>query len=112
MLLVWAIILVCHVAAKNFAGMMILRFVLGMFEAGISPAIMNITSMFYTRSEQPFRMCLFLAFNGMATMVGALLGYGLGHATNHSLKAWQLIFLVIGVLNFAWGIIFVSLPPI
>ncbi|KAL0258206.1 hypothetical protein SLS55_007379 [Diplodia seriata] len=111
MLLIWAVILVCHVAAKNFAGMMVLRFVLGMFEAGISPAIMNITSMFYTRSEQPFRMCLFLAFNGMATMVGALLGYGLGHAKDHSLKAWQLIFLVIGVLNFAWGLIFLWLMP-
>ncbi|EKG15082.1 Major facilitator superfamily [Macrophomina phaseolina MS6] len=111
MLLIWAVILVCHVAAKNYAGMMVLRFILGMFEAGISPAIMNITSMFYTRSEQPFRMCLFLAFNGMATMVGALLGYGLGHAHNHSLKAWQLIFLVIGVLNFAWGIIFLWLMP-
>ncbi|OJD31382.1 mfs allantoate transporter [Diplodia corticola] len=111
MLLVWAVILVCHVAAKDFAGMMVLRFTLGMFEAGISPAIMNITSMFYTRSEQPLRMCLFLAFNGMATMVGALLGYGLGHATDHSLKAWQLIFLVIGALNFAWGVVFLWLMP-
>ncbi|KAF2139049.1 uncharacterized protein K452DRAFT_320678 [Aplosporella prunicola CBS 121167] len=111
MILFWAIILVCHVAARGYAGMLVLRFVLGMFEAGISPSIMNITSMFYTRSEQPFRMCLFLAFNGMATMVGALLGYGLGHAMDSTLKSWQLIFLVIGLMNFVWAFVFLWFMP-
>ena len=72
MIFIWAILLICHVAAKNYAGMLALRFLLGMFEASISPAIMNICSLFYTREEQPLRMCIFLAFNGMATMVGAL----------------------------------------
>lgn len=68
-ILVWAILLVCHIWAKNYAGILSIRFILGMFEAGISPAIMAIVSMFYKRSEQPTRMCIFLAFNGMATMV-------------------------------------------
>ncbi|KAK5004714.1 hypothetical protein LTR28_008560, partial [Elasticomyces elasticus] len=108
MIVVWSVLLCCHAAVKNYAGMLVIRFLLGMFEAGISPAIMNIVSVFYTRAEQPLRMCVFLAFNGMATMVGALLGYGLGHAHGTALKSWQLIFLVIGVLNFVWGWIFVS----
>lgn len=75
MIFLWAILLVCHIAAKNYAGILALRFLLGMFEASISPAIMNICSLFYTREEQPLRMCVFLAFNGMATMVGALRKY-------------------------------------
>ncbi|KAF1848617.1 allantoin permease [Cucurbitaria berberidis CBS 394.84] len=111
MILLWSILLGCHVAAKNYAGILALRFLLGMFEASISPAIMNIVSMFYTRSEQPLRMCVFLAFNGMATMVGALLGYGLGHAHSPHIKTWQLIFLVIGLLNFVWGWIFLWVMP-
>lgn len=111
MILIWSILLCCHVAAKNYAGMLVLRFLLGMFEASISPAIMNIVSMFYTREEQPLRMCVFLAFNGMATMVGALLGYGLGHAQNGSLKTWQLIFLVIGLINFVWSWVFLWVMP-
>lgn len=36
-------------------------------------------------------------------MVGALLGYGLGHVHGTALKSWQLIFLVIGLMNFVWG---------
>lgn len=111
MILIWSIILCCHVVAKNYTGMLILRFLLGMFEASISPAIMNIVSMFYTRSEQPLRMCVFLAFNGMATMIGALLSYGLGHAHNPNLKIWQLIFLVIGLMNFVWAWVFLWVMP-
>ncbi|EDU41251.1 ProP Permease of the major facilitator superfamily [Pyrenophora tritici-repentis] len=111
MILLWSILLCCHVAAKNYAGMLALRFLLGMFEASISPAIMNIVSMFYTRDEQPLRMCVFLAFNGVATMVGALLGYGLGHAHSSHIKTWQLIFLVIGLLNFVWAWVFLWVMP-
>jgi len=111
MILCWSIILICHIWAKNYAGILVLRFILGMFEAGISPAIMAIVSMFYKRSEQPTRMCVFLAFNGMATMVGALLGYGLGHASETKLKPWQLIFMVIGLLNFAWCFVFLWFIP-
>jgi predicted MFS family arabinose efflux permease len=111
MIFTWSILLCCHVAAKNYAGMLVLRFLLGMFEASISPAIMNIVSMFYTRDEQPLRMCIFLAFNGMATMIGALLGYGLGYADSDKIKTWQLIFLVIGLMNFVWSFVFLWIMP-
>lgn len=111
MIVLWSLLLCCHVAAKNYAGILALRFLLGMFEASISPAIMNLVSMFYTRAEQPLRMCIFLAFNGMATMVGALLGYGLGHAHSPHIKTWQLIFLVIGLLNFVWAWFFLWMMP-
>lgn len=111
MLFVWAIILIAHIGCQNYAGMLVVRFILGMFEAGISPACMMICSMFYTREEQPFRMCTFLSCNGIATMVGALLGYGLGHATNASVKPWKLIFLVIGLLNLVWAVVFIWLCP-
>ena len=92
MILIWSVLLCCHVAAKNYACMLALRFLLGMFDASISPAIMNIVSMFYTRSEQPLRMCVFLAFNGVATMVGALLVFWYGIAPDvqkHSGTNWE-----------------------
>ena len=72
---------------------------------------MNFTSMFYKRSEQPLRMSLWLSGNGMATMVGALLGFGLGHSHNTSLKSWQLIFLTIGLMNLVTGMLFLWIMP-
>lgn len=37
MILIWAVILISHVGAKNYAGILVLRFLLGMAEAGVSP---------------------------------------------------------------------------
>lgn len=108
MILLWSILLCCNAAVKNYAGILAIRLLLGVCEAGISPAIMNIVAMFYTRSEQPLRMCIFLGFNGMSTIIGSLLGYGLGHVSGAALVSWQLIFLVIGAMNFVWSIVFVS----
>ncbi|KAK6457221.1 allantoate permease [Scheffersomyces xylosifermentans] len=111
MLFTWAIILIGHIGLTNYGGALVVRFILGMFEASISPSCMLICSSFYTIKNQPIRMCIFLSFNGVATMVGALLGFALGHATNSSLKPWKLIFLVIGLLNLVWSLIFLWLCP-
>lgn len=111
MLVVWAIILIGHIGARNYGGILVLRFILGMFEAGISPSCMMICGMFYSREDQPFRMCTFLSCNGIATVVGALLGFGLGHVNNAKLESWKLIFLVIGLMNFVWAIFFLWLTP-
>ncbi|EMC93750.1 hypothetical protein BAUCODRAFT_567318 [Baudoinia panamericana UAMH 10762] len=111
MIFIWSVLLCCHVAAKNYAGILVLRFLLGMGEAGISPSIMNIVAMFYSRSEQPLRMCIFLGFNGASTVVGSLLGYGLGHIKGTALVSWQWIFLVIGLMNFVWSIVFLLFMP-
>lgn len=111
MLFSWSIILVGHVGLKNYPGALVIRFLLGMFEAGISPSCMMICGSFYTIQQQPIRMCLFLSFNGIATMLGALLAFGLGHVENATVTQWQLIFLVIGLINFVWSIIFFWFCP-
>ncbi|PVH14739.1 uncharacterized protein CXQ87_005015 [Candidozyma duobushaemuli] len=111
MIFVWAIILIAHMGTKNYAGMLVVRFVLGMFEAGISPSCMMICGMFYSRQDQPFRMCTFLSFNGVATILGGLLGFGLGHVNSAAVASWKLIFMVIGLINFVWSIIFLWVTP-
>lgn len=111
MILVWAVLLIAHIGAKNYGGILVLRFILGMFEAGISPSCMMICGMFYTHKEQPLRMCAFLSCNGIATILGALLGFGLGHSHNTSLASWKLIFLTFGLLNLAWSIVFLLITP-
>lgn len=94
MLLTWGGLLVATVGAKNFAGIMTLRFLLGAFEACIGPAWMLLTSMFWTRKEQPLRMCIWLGCNGISQMLGAGISWGLGHSNNTHLEPWQLVFLV------------------
>ncbi|RMY85031.1 hypothetical protein D0864_07409 [Hortaea werneckii] len=110
-ILLWSLLVCLHAVARNYAGMLALRFFLGMAEAGIAPSCMNIISMWFTRSETPLRMCISLAFNGLAYIVASLVSYGLGHVTEAAVTPWQLIFLTYGGLNFVWGVVFLLLVP-
>ncbi|KAF9880446.1 hypothetical protein CkaCkLH20_02400 [Colletotrichum karsti] len=105
MILCWGVLLVATVGAKNFAGIMTLRFILGGLEACIGPAWMLVTSMFWTRDEQPLRMCIWLGCNGISLMLGSGISWGLGTTTHTALASWQLIFLVIGVITLFFGAI-------
>ncbi len=110
-LCIWGTLLMCMVASKNFQTIMALRFLLGGAESCIGPAWMLLTSMYWTRAEQPFRMSWWLGCNGLSSLAGAGIAYGLGHATHATLTPWQLIFLVVGILSFVSGIVaFILLP--
>ncbi|CVL02569.1 uncharacterized protein FMAN_00073 [Fusarium mangiferae] len=87
------VLLVFKVGAKNFAGMMVLRFLLGALEACVGPAWMLTASMFWKRDEQPLRMCIWLGCNGISLMLGAGPSLGLGHTENTHLEPWQLVFI-------------------
>jgi MFS family permease len=51
----WGGVLMCHAACENFAGLIVVRFLLGVGEAAMAPGCALITGMFYTRQEQPLR---------------------------------------------------------
>ena len=50
--------LCCHVAVRSYAGMLAIRFILSMFEAGIRPETTNIVTMFHTRDERLLRIAI------------------------------------------------------
>ncbi|CAI5759036.1 unnamed protein product [Candida verbasci] len=111
MVFCWSIILFGHVGLTNYAGAMVIRFILGCFEAGISPSCMALNQAFFPIKQQSLRMCIFLAFNGIATILGAVLAYGLGNAPTQSIQTWKLIFLTIGGINCVWSIVFFFFCP-
>jgi MFS family permease len=51
----WGAILACHAACHNYAGFMVVRFLLGMMEASVAPGFSFLTGKFYKRGEQPLR---------------------------------------------------------
>lgn len=70
----WGALLMAQAAAKNFAGLLALRILSGAFEAIADPAFMLITSMYFTRAEQPTRISVWYAFNGVGVAGGGLIG--------------------------------------
>lgn len=46
----------------NFGGLMACRFLLGLFEACLSPGFLAMTTRWYRQEEQPFRFALWVRF--------------------------------------------------
>ncbi|KAJ5370371.1 uncharacterized protein N7496_006463 [Penicillium cataractarum] len=100
--ILWAIVLACHAATKNFATLMVTRFLLGCTEASLSPGFTLITSLWYRTSEQPLRAGIWFCGNSLSLIFGNLIAVGILQI-KHSLKAWQWLFIIFGLATFAWG---------
>lgn len=101
--IIWGILMLGHLGLRNFAGFMVIRFLLGVAESVVTPGFVLYTSMFYTRKEQVWRTMLWAAMQGCFSIVTALISYGLGHITNTALRPWMYIFLVLGLLSLIVG---------
>ncbi|KAI1361854.1 major facilitator superfamily domain-containing protein [Xylaria arbuscula] len=99
LILGWGIASAAIAACHNFQTLLVTRFFLGLFEAGCLPLFSIITSQWYRRAEQPVRVAAWYGTNGIATIVAAALSYGLGHINSPLLKAWQIIFLFVGLVT-------------
>ncbi|KAJ5935055.1 hypothetical protein N7466_004602 [Penicillium verhagenii] len=106
----WGFFLMLQAAAKNFTQLVVLRVISGAAEACSDPAFMLITSMWYTRRQQPIRIGLWYTANGFGIAVGGLLGYGIGQIKGE-LSSWKYEFLIIGALCACWGIVMIIFLP-
>ncbi|KAJ5488434.1 hypothetical protein N7453_011888 [Penicillium expansum] len=80
-------------------------------EASIAPGFALITGMFYTRSEQPSRQAAWFVGNSIAVLLGGLIAYGIGNIHITAIAQWQLLFLILGAITSAYGVIlFFTLP--
>ncbi|KUI53631.1 hypothetical protein VP1G_01042 [Cytospora mali] len=106
----WGVFLIAQAGATNFTALAVLRALSGAAEACADPSFMLITSMWYTRRQQPIRIGLWYTANGFGIALGGLLGYGIGHIRG-SLPSWKYEFIIIGCLCSVWGIVmFLCLP--
>ncbi|GJC82910.1 putative transporter C460.05 [Colletotrichum liriopes] len=97
----WGIVIACSAAATNFPALMVVRFLLGVFESCVQPAFII---MLYTKREQSILTSLWYCMTGVQLMVGGIIAWGASHYNGHDIKSWQLLFLVLGVATCAWGL--------
>ncbi|KAJ5687514.1 hypothetical protein N7536_010133 [Penicillium majusculum] len=92
----WGVASILQAATVNFAGIVALRCLIGLFEAGFAPGVALFLSFFYHRSEMGFRYGLFISFSPIANCFASALAYGIVHAKS-SLSQWQLLFIIEGI---------------
>ncbi|KAK6718832.1 hypothetical protein SNK05_001979 [Fusarium graminearum] len=107
--IIWGAILCLTAACHNFTGLAICRFLLGTFEAVITPAFMLIVSQWFRRETQPSRAGLFYCFNGFGAMFGGILFYGVGQAKGWAV--WRTIYVLCGGMTICWGIVLFFFLP-
>ncbi|RMD41179.1 hypothetical protein DV735_g3944, partial [Chaetothyriales sp. CBS 134920] len=106
----WAAILMCMAVGKDFAGLSVLRTLLGVFEAAINPGFTIITSMFYKPDEHALRHGIWYGGASIAYIFGGILSYGISFI-HGSLSTWKILFLLFGGITLAWGVAMYWLLP-
>jgi MFS family permease len=82
------------------------RFLLGVFEAGMLPGVAYYLSRWYRRSELTFRLSMYIVMAPLAGAFGGLLASGiLTMSSMGELKTWRMIFAIEGIITCILGII-------
>lgn len=82
------------------------RFILGIFEAGMFPGIAYYLSRWYRRSELAFRLSIYISMGSFAGAFGGLLASGILSLTNFGwLHEWRMIFAIEGIITIGLALI-------
>ena len=99
---VWAVATACTALAKNFTGLLLARFFLGIIEAPYYPGALYILSIFYTRKEIATRISILYTGNILATAFAGLIAAGIFHGLDqvHGIAGWRWLFILQGSATF------------
>ncbi|KAL2820980.1 major facilitator superfamily domain-containing protein [Aspergillus cavernicola] len=101
----WGIITMCQGFVHNFGEIVALRFILGVFEAGVFPGCMYILAMYYPRYELQWRFGMFFPSSTLAGAFGGLLAYAIAKMDGlGGLDGWRWIFIIEGMITVTYGI--------
>lgn len=115
-IILWGTTLALHSVAKNFTHILILRILLGIFEAVCQPSFVYLSGMWYKREEQAATVSYWYMMNGGQQIVGGLLAYCFSLIKSppkgsSPLKSWQAIFITYGCFSVLWGVFVLFYMP-
>lgn len=98
----WAVVSALTALSKDFKGLLLTRFFLGITEAPYYPGALYILSIFYTRKEIATRISILYTGNILATAFAGLIAAGIFHGMDDlaGLTGWQWLFILQGAVTF------------
>ena len=105
---------ICQGLVQNYAGLLVTRFFLGLFETGMFPGCFYLLGMWYRREEAQKRYSLFFSSTSLAGAFGGLLASAIGKMDGIAgYHGWRWIFILEGSLTVLVGLIFfLSFPSL
>eukprot|EP01112_Ceratiomyxa_fruticulosa_P009080 TRINITY_DN2368_c0_g1_i1.p1 TRINITY_DN2368_c0_g1~~TRINITY_DN2368_c0_g1_i1.p1 ORF type:complete len:454 (+),score=50.40 TRINITY_DN2368_c0_g1_i1:195-1556(+) len=101
----WGLLTVAIMFCKNFAGLMVVRALLGCAESGLFPGLVFYFTFWFNKKERAMKIAMFFVFSAVAGVFGGLLAYGILKMDGVlNLKGWQWLFLIEGGISVLVGI--------
>ncbi|KAB8072469.1 putative MFS transporter [Aspergillus leporis] len=101
----WGIIMTLTGLVQNFAGMLVTRFLLGVFEAGFFPGAVYLCTFWYMPKDLSTRVAVFYCASALSGAFSGLLAAGIAQMDGvGGQEGWRWIFLLEGIVTVALGV--------
>ena len=101
MCFVWGATMVFHAPCENFAGLMVVRFLLGSIEVCAAPVVIYILGSWYSKEEQVSRVAIWYTSSGWGHVFGGFFAFVIYQAPTFR---WQALFLFEGGITMLIGV--------
>lgn len=111
-MLLWAIVSTVTGLVKDYIGLVLTRFFLGITEAPYYPGALYLLSIFYTRKEVATRISILYTGNILATAFAGLIALGIFKLRGVAgLSGWRWLFIIQGIVTFVVALAGIFLLP-
>ncbi|POS78595.1 hypothetical protein DHEL01_v203003 [Diaporthe helianthi] len=96
----WGGVTVGFAGVQNYAAVLALRMLIGVFEAGFFPGIVYLITIWSRHNERALRIALVIAFCNLAGAFGGAVAYGIGHVNGAAgLQGFRWLFIIEGLIT-------------
>lgn len=110
--LLWGLTVIIMTQCRTFSSALAVRFVMGLFEAAVTPGLTLMTGFWYTRQEIPLRQCIWYSALGWGGIIGSYISFGISKLpVNFSPPRWEPLFYILGVATCLWAVVISFILP-
>ncbi|KAH9885922.1 major facilitator superfamily domain-containing protein [Xylariomycetidae sp. FL2044] len=103
-ILAWGFCVVIMTQCRTYSSALGLRFLMGIFEAAVTPGLTLMTGFWYTRREIPLRQCIWFSSLGWGGIIGSYMSKGISTLpADTKPERWELIFYILGGATMVWA---------
>lgn len=96
----WGAVTLGFAGVHNYAQVLSLRLLIGIFEAGFFPGIVYLITIWYRHDERSLRIALVIAFCNLAGAFGGAIAFGIGHVNGAGgLQGFRWLFIIEGIIT-------------
>ncbi|KAI0415516.1 major facilitator superfamily domain-containing protein [Xylaria grammica] len=101
-ILIWGVLVILLTQARSFPS----AFLMGLFEASVTPGLTLMTGIWFTRKEIPLRQCIWYSSLGWSGLIGSYISTGIARLPeNTTPERWEILFYILGGVTVLWSIV-------